>query len=142
MVPQRQDFCGVINPLLSWRESVDFEMGQGGGECRNKLKYQDKAKGQKPRNFIRPVSWASHQESGGLRVDARGLDQGTKSAVRGVVPFLLRVGGKDDGKDSIIPEATKTIKYLLQLMVKFCSFRAKLLTFRKFDGDEKANHSS
>ncbi|RWW05359.1 hypothetical protein BHE74_00022574 [Ensete ventricosum] len=63
------------------------------------------------------------------------LDQGTKYAVRGVVSFLLRgVGDKDDGEDGIIPKVTKTIKDLLQVGVKFCSFRAKLLAFGKFDG--------
>ncbi|RWW21147.1 hypothetical protein BHE74_00004222 [Ensete ventricosum] len=37
MVPQRQDFRGVIDPLLSWRESVGRKRGRGGGECRGKL---------------------------------------------------------------------------------------------------------
>ncbi|RRT54038.1 hypothetical protein B296_00046593, partial [Ensete ventricosum] len=37
-------------------------------------KYQDKAEGQRPRNFIRPKI----AESEGLRVDAGVLDQGTK----------------------------------------------------------------
>ncbi|RZR98539.1 hypothetical protein BHM03_00027907 [Ensete ventricosum] len=36
MVPQRLDFRGVIDPLLSWRESVDRKKGRGGGECRGK----------------------------------------------------------------------------------------------------------
>ncbi|RRT53904.1 hypothetical protein B296_00035674 [Ensete ventricosum] len=58
---------------------------------------------------------------------------------RGAVPFLLRgVGDKDDGEDGIIPEATKTIIDLLQV----CSFWAKLLAFRKFDGSEKVNYHS
>ncbi|RRT36311.1 hypothetical protein B296_00044066 [Ensete ventricosum] len=59
-------------------------------------------------------------------------------AVRGVVPFLLRgVDDKDDGEDGTIPKATKTIKDLLQVGVKFYFFRAKLLIFRKFDGRKK-----
>ncbi|RWW49119.1 hypothetical protein BHE74_00044756 [Ensete ventricosum] len=65
-------------------------------------------------------------ESGGLRVDARVFDQGTKYALHGTVP--LGVGGKDDGEDCAIPEAAKTIKDL-----------PKLLTFRKFNGSEKVN---
>ncbi|RWW74393.1 hypothetical protein BHE74_00017672 [Ensete ventricosum] len=36
MVPQRLDFRGIIDPLLSWRESVDRKKGRGGGECRGK----------------------------------------------------------------------------------------------------------
>ncbi|RRT75061.1 hypothetical protein B296_00011634 [Ensete ventricosum] len=41
------------------------------------------------------------------------------------------VGGKDDREDGTIPKATKTIKDLLQVGVKFSLFRAKLLAFRK-----------
>ncbi|RWW77569.1 hypothetical protein BHE74_00014267, partial [Ensete ventricosum] len=37
MVPQMRDFRGVIDPLLSWRESVGRERGRGGGECKGKL---------------------------------------------------------------------------------------------------------
>ncbi|RWW76637.1 hypothetical protein BHE74_00015262 [Ensete ventricosum] len=81
-------------------------------------------------------------ESGELQVDARVPDQGTKYAVHGVVHFLLRAGDKDNGEDDTIPEATKTIRDLLQVGVKFCSFRAKLLAFRKFDGNEKVYRSS
>ncbi|RRT56423.1 hypothetical protein B296_00025229 [Ensete ventricosum] len=36
-VPQRREFHGVIDHLLSWRESVGHERGRGGGECRGKL---------------------------------------------------------------------------------------------------------
>ncbi|RWV91370.1 hypothetical protein GW17_00046346 [Ensete ventricosum] len=52
------------------------------------------------------------------------------------------VGGKDDREDGTIPKATKTIKDLLQVGVKFGLFRAKLLAFRKFDGRETVNHNS
>ncbi|RWW36960.1 hypothetical protein BHE74_00057978, partial [Ensete ventricosum] len=44
MVPQRRDFRGVIDPLLSWRESIGRKRGRGGGGV------------QRPRNFIRPMS--------------------------------------------------------------------------------------
>ncbi|RWV88009.1 hypothetical protein GW17_00049946 [Ensete ventricosum] len=37
IVPQRRDFRGVIDPLLSWRESIGREISRGGGECRGKL---------------------------------------------------------------------------------------------------------
>ncbi|KAJ8512078.1 hypothetical protein OPV22_002512 [Ensete ventricosum] len=43
-------------------------------------KYQDRAEGQRPRNFIRPMSkgFIKIAESEGLQVDAGVLDQGTK----------------------------------------------------------------
>ncbi|RWV98917.1 hypothetical protein GW17_00038205, partial [Ensete ventricosum] len=105
------------------------------------FKYQDKAK-ELHKTGVNELL-IKITESGGLRVDARVLDQVTKYAIRGVVPFLLRgVGDKDDGEDGTIPEVTKTIKDLLQVGVKFFYFRAKLLSFRKFDGNEKANHCS
>ncbi|RWV84831.1 hypothetical protein GW17_00053427 [Ensete ventricosum] len=34
---RRQDFRGVIDPLLSWRESISHKRDQGGGECKGKL---------------------------------------------------------------------------------------------------------
>ncbi|RWW12109.1 hypothetical protein BHE74_00015460 [Ensete ventricosum] len=37
MVPQKRDLRGVIDPLLSWRESVGRERGRGGEECKGKL---------------------------------------------------------------------------------------------------------
>ncbi|RWW37234.1 hypothetical protein BHE74_00057690 [Ensete ventricosum] len=37
MITQRQDFRGVINALLSWRESIGRKRGRGGGECKDKL---------------------------------------------------------------------------------------------------------
>ncbi|RWW00036.1 hypothetical protein GW17_00037026 [Ensete ventricosum] len=81
MVPQRRDFCGVIDPLLSWRESIGRKRGRGGGECRGKL--------QVPRQGGRAEAKELHKtgvdgllikiaESEGLRVDAGVLDQGTK----------------------------------------------------------------
>ncbi|RWV83347.1 hypothetical protein GW17_00055052 [Ensete ventricosum] len=81
MVPKRQGFRGVIDPLLSWRESVGHKRGRGGGECRGKL--------QVPRQGGRPEAEEFHKtsvdellikiaESQGLQVDAGVLDQGTK----------------------------------------------------------------
>ncbi|RRT62723.1 hypothetical protein B296_00018334 [Ensete ventricosum] len=67
-------------------------------------KYQDRAEGQRPKNFIRLVSTGFSSkiaESEGLQVDAGVLDQGTKYTVCDTVPFLLRgVGGKGDGEDA------------------------------------------
>ncbi|RWW18027.1 hypothetical protein BHE74_00012198 [Ensete ventricosum] len=83
-----------------------------------------------------------------LRVDAGVLNQETKEAVHSVVPFLLRgVDDNDDREDGTIPKASRTIKDLLQVGglqvgVIFCSFRAKLLAFRKFDGSGKENYNS
>ncbi|RRT49530.1 hypothetical protein B296_00027901 [Ensete ventricosum] len=92
MVPQRRDFHGVIDPLLSWRESIGRKRGRGvinpmiswgesigrkrgrgGGECRGKL--------QVPRQGGRAEAKELHKigvdellikiaESEGLRVDA------------------------------------------------------------------------
>ena len=46
-------------------------------------------------------------------------DQETKQAVRGAVPLLLSgVGGRVDGEDDTIPEATKPMRELLQVGVK------------------------
>ncbi|RRT53570.1 hypothetical protein B296_00030836 [Ensete ventricosum] len=81
MVPQRRDFRGVIDPLLSWRESIDRKRDRGGGECRGKL--------QVPRQGGRANAKELHRtginellikiaESEGLRVDAGVLNQGTK----------------------------------------------------------------
>ncbi|RWW77472.1 hypothetical protein BHE74_00014389 [Ensete ventricosum] len=78
-------------------------------------KDQDKAERQRPRNFIR------------LWVDARVLDQGTKYTIRGVVSLLKGVGDKDDGEDGTIPEATKTIRDLPQVGVKFSLFEQNFL---------------
>ena len=46
-------------------------------------------------------------------------NQGTKQAVRGAVPLLLSgVGGRVDGEDGTILEATKPMRELLQVGVK------------------------
>ncbi|RRT52949.1 hypothetical protein B296_00005744 [Ensete ventricosum] len=37
MVPQRRDFRGVIDPLLSWRKSIGRKRGRGGGDYKVKL---------------------------------------------------------------------------------------------------------
>ncbi|RRT31707.1 hypothetical protein B296_00057971 [Ensete ventricosum] len=77
----RRDFRGVINPLLSWRESIGHKRGRGGGECKGKL--------QVPRQGGRAEAKELHKtgvdgllikiaESEGLRVDVGVLDQGTK----------------------------------------------------------------
>ncbi|RZS03327.1 hypothetical protein BHM03_00033495 [Ensete ventricosum] len=82
MVPQRRDFRGVIDPLLSWRESIGRKRGRGGGECKGKL--------QVPRQGGRAETNELHKtgidgllikiaESERLHVDAGVLDQGTKS---------------------------------------------------------------
>ncbi|RRT85761.1 hypothetical protein B296_00008181 [Ensete ventricosum] len=56
MVSQRQDFRGVIDPLVSWRESVGRKRGPDKVEnTEANSKYQDRAEGKRPRNFIRPV---------------------------------------------------------------------------------------
>ncbi|RZR89806.1 hypothetical protein BHM03_00017602 [Ensete ventricosum] len=81
MVPQRRDFHGVIDPLLSKRESVSRKMGRGGGECRSKL--------QVPRQGGRVEAKELHKtavngllfkitESEKLQVDAGVLDQEKK----------------------------------------------------------------
>ncbi|RZR89972.1 hypothetical protein BHM03_00017789 [Ensete ventricosum] len=81
MVPQRRDFRGVIDPLLTWRESIGHKRGRGGGVCKGKL--------QVPRQDIRAEAKELYEtgvdgllikiaENGGLRVDAGVLDQGTK----------------------------------------------------------------
>ncbi|RZS14594.1 hypothetical protein BHM03_00046295 [Ensete ventricosum] len=74
----RRDFRGVIDPLLSLRESIDRKRGRGGGECKGKL--------QVPRQDGRAEAKELHKidvdgllikivESEGLRVDAGVLDQ-------------------------------------------------------------------
>ncbi|RWW75534.1 hypothetical protein BHE74_00016433 [Ensete ventricosum] len=80
-VPQRQDFHGVIDPLLSWWESVDHKKGRGGGEYRGKLQVSRQAE--------RAEAKESHKtgvdellikiaKNEGFRVDVGGLDQGMK----------------------------------------------------------------
>ncbi|RZS24243.1 hypothetical protein BHM03_00057295 [Ensete ventricosum] len=78
---QRRDFHGVIDPLLSWRESIGHKRGRGGGECRGKL--------QVPRQGRRAEAKELHKtgvdgllikiaENERLWVDAGVLDQGMK----------------------------------------------------------------
>ncbi|RWW30482.1 hypothetical protein GW17_00004946 [Ensete ventricosum] len=78
MVPQRRDFRGVIDLLLSWRESVGRKKGRRSGEYKGKL--------QVPRQDGRVEAEELHKtgvdrllikiiESEGLRIDARVLDQ-------------------------------------------------------------------
>ncbi|RZS29260.1 hypothetical protein BHM03_00062970 [Ensete ventricosum] len=78
---RRWDFRGVIDPLLSWSESIGRKSGRGGEECRGKL--------QVPRQGGRTMAKELHKtgvngliikiaESEGLRVDAGVLDQRTK----------------------------------------------------------------
>ncbi|RRT78223.1 hypothetical protein B296_00007974 [Ensete ventricosum] len=75
------DFHGVIDPLLSLRESIGRKRGREGGECKGKL--------QVPRQDGRVEAKKLHKtgvngllikiaESEGLRIDARVLDQGMK----------------------------------------------------------------
>ncbi|RZR74375.1 hypothetical protein BHM03_00035961 [Ensete ventricosum] len=78
---RRRDFRGVIDPLLSWRESIGRKRGRGDGECRGKL--------QVPRQGERAKAKELHKtgvdgllikivESERLRADTGVLDQGTK----------------------------------------------------------------
>ncbi|RZR85905.1 hypothetical protein BHM03_00012967 [Ensete ventricosum] len=80
-LPIRQDFRGVIDPLLSQRESIGRKRVLGGGECKGKL--------QVPRQGGRAEAKELHKigidgllikiaEREGLRVDAGVLDQVTK----------------------------------------------------------------
>ncbi|RRT37037.1 hypothetical protein B296_00035714 [Ensete ventricosum] len=53
---RRQDFRGVIDPLLSWRESIGRKKGPRRWRMQSQTpQYQDRAEGQRPRNFIRLV---------------------------------------------------------------------------------------
>ncbi|RRT64098.1 hypothetical protein B296_00023019 [Ensete ventricosum] len=81
LIIQRRDFRGVIDPLLSWRESIGRKRDRRGGKCRGKL--------QVPRQGGRAEAKELHKtdvdgllikivESEGLQVDAGVLDQGTK----------------------------------------------------------------
>ncbi|RZR82139.1 hypothetical protein BHM03_00008502 [Ensete ventricosum] len=74
-------FRGVIDPLLSLRESIGRKRGRGGRECKGKLHV--------PRQGGRVEAKELHKtdvdgllikiaESKGLRVDAGVLDQGMK----------------------------------------------------------------
>ncbi|RZS13938.1 hypothetical protein BHM03_00045579 [Ensete ventricosum] len=73
MVPQRRDFRGVIDPLLSLEGGIGRKRGRGGGQCKGKL--------QVPRQGVKAEAKKLHEtyidgllikiaESEGLRVDA------------------------------------------------------------------------
>ncbi|RWW10726.1 hypothetical protein GW17_00025718 [Ensete ventricosum] len=83
-------------------------------------KYQDRVEGQRPRNFIRPVSmdFSSRELKAMdfvLMQECSTKERSRQYAV-GTIPFLLRgVGDKGDKEDGTIPETTRTIKDLLQV---------------------------
>ncbi|RWW47469.1 hypothetical protein BHE74_00046530, partial [Ensete ventricosum] len=56
IVPQRRDFHGVINPLLSWRKTLVIKGAEEVENAEANSKYQEKVEGQKLWNFIRSVS--------------------------------------------------------------------------------------
>ncbi|RWW47470.1 hypothetical protein BHE74_00046537 [Ensete ventricosum] len=77
----RQDFHGVIDPLLLWRESIGRKRGRGGGECKGKLQVSregGRAEVKKLHKTDVDGLLIKIAESVGLRVDAGVLDQGTK----------------------------------------------------------------
>ncbi|RRT63724.1 hypothetical protein B296_00030892 [Ensete ventricosum] len=81
MVLQRRDFCGVIDPLLLWRESVGRKRVRGGGECRGKLQVSrqgERAEAKELHKTSVDGLLIKITENEGLRVDAGVLDQGTK----------------------------------------------------------------
>ncbi|RRT31314.1 hypothetical protein B296_00058623 [Ensete ventricosum] len=119
---QRRDFCGVIDPLLSWRESISRKRAEEVENAKANSKYQDRVEGQRPRNFIRPMSMDfSAREP---KVWDFGLIQecSTKERSRQYTFLLKGVGDKGDGEDGIISEVTRTIKDLLQVGVNFLLF--------------------
>ncbi|RWV86386.1 hypothetical protein GW17_00051724 [Ensete ventricosum] len=78
---RRQDFRGVIDPLLSWRESIGRKRVQGGGECKDKLqvpRHGRRAKAKKLHKTDVDELLIKIAESAGLWVDTGVLDQGTK----------------------------------------------------------------
>ncbi|RZR81797.1 hypothetical protein BHM03_00008096 [Ensete ventricosum] len=78
---RRRNFCRVIDPLLSWRESIGRERGRGGGECRGKLQVPGQDRRTKAKELHKTgvnQLLIKITESEGLRVDAGVLDQGTK----------------------------------------------------------------
>ncbi|RWW50906.1 hypothetical protein BHE74_00042799 [Ensete ventricosum] len=81
MVPERQDFRGVIDPLLSQRESVGRKRDGGCREYRGKLQVS-RQDGRAETKELHKIGvdglLIKIAESEGLRVDAGVLDQGTK----------------------------------------------------------------
>ncbi|RRT68016.1 hypothetical protein B296_00006911 [Ensete ventricosum] len=89
-------------------------------------KYQDKAEGQRPRNFIRPMGFSSKSPKARdwLMQECSTEERSRQYTV--LYLFLLRgVGDKGDGEDDSIPEATRTIKDLLQVGVNLLLFSGK-----------------
>ncbi|RWW15545.1 hypothetical protein GW17_00020620 [Ensete ventricosum] len=81
MVPQRWDFRGVIDPLLSWRESIGRKRSQGGGEYRGKLQVSrqgGRAEAKELHKTDVDGLLIKIAESKGLWVDADVFDQGTE----------------------------------------------------------------
>ncbi|RWV77325.1 hypothetical protein GW17_00061863 [Ensete ventricosum] len=78
---QRRDFRGVIDPLLSWRESISHKRGRGGRECKGKLQVLRQGR-RAEANELHKTNvdglLIKIVESEGLRVDTGVLDQGTK----------------------------------------------------------------
>ncbi|RWV95981.1 hypothetical protein GW17_00041345, partial [Ensete ventricosum] len=73
IVVRRQDFCGVIDLLLSWRENVGRKRGRRGGECRGKfqvLRQGERAEAMKLQKIGVDGLLIKIAESEGLWVDA------------------------------------------------------------------------
>ncbi|RZS26762.1 hypothetical protein BHM03_00060152 [Ensete ventricosum] len=76
-----RDFCGVINRLLSWRESIGRKRDRGGEKCRGKLQVPgqgERTKAKKLHKTDVDGLLIKIAESKGLRVDAGVLYQGMK----------------------------------------------------------------
>ncbi|RWV82560.1 hypothetical protein GW17_00055933 [Ensete ventricosum] len=81
LIIQRRDFCGVINRLLSWRESIGRKRDRGGEKCRGKLQVPgqgERTKAKKLHKTDVDGLLIKIAESKGLRVDAGVLYQGMK----------------------------------------------------------------
>ncbi|RWV98362.1 hypothetical protein GW17_00038798 [Ensete ventricosum] len=72
-----RDFREVIDPLLSWRESIGRKRGRGGGECKGKLQ-GGRAEAKELHKIGVDGLLIKIAEREGLWVDAGVLDQGTK----------------------------------------------------------------
>ncbi|RWW81148.1 hypothetical protein BHE74_00010486 [Ensete ventricosum] len=165
IVPQRRDFRGVLDPLLSWRESVGRKMGQGGGECKGKL--------QAPRQGRRAEAKELHKtsvdgllikiiESEGLQIDAELLDQERKLDCSST---HIRLREPDKSKDKAegaqlhksytavrmevdLEECHNAVEADLSIAKQDADARRRIWawqrhgTAEKFDGSEMANHSS
>ncbi|RRT83290.1 hypothetical protein B296_00001342 [Ensete ventricosum] len=81
MVPQRWDFRGVIDPLLSWRKSIGHKRGRGDRECRGKLqvlRQGGRAEAKELHKIGVDRLLVKIAESKGLQVDVGVLYQRTK----------------------------------------------------------------